>query len=54
MKEYKRFLLLHFLAETEETFTPSHWVKIAWENHIVETASYRRFCYEVFGKFIHS
>lgn len=53
-REYKRFLLLVSLADKDYTFIPSHYIKVAWENHIVQTSLYRSFCYTVFGKFIHS
>ncbi len=53
-QEYKRFMLIYFLAKENEVVIPSHWVKIAWEDHIVQTAVYRDFCYKVFGKFLHS
>ena len=52
--EYKRFMLMRSLEKEEDSFIPSYLVKLAWETHIVETANYRAFCYENFGKFIHS
>ena len=54
IQDYKRFLLLHYIAKDRETFIPSLWVKLAWDNHLVQTACYRRFCFDIFGTFIHS
>ncbi len=53
-REYKRFILLSYLAKEGKRFVPSHFVKIAWENHTAQTSFYRKFCYELFGKFIQS
>ena len=32
--EYKRFLLLYSLGVSEQTFIPSHYIKVAWDNHL--------------------
>ena len=53
-EEYKRYLLLYSLGAFEHTFIPPHYVKVAWDNHIAQTVLYRKFCYKIFNRFIHS
>ncbi len=52
--EYKRFMILKELTKGEAVLVPSHLVKLAWEYHMIETSTYRRFCFDNFKKFIHS
>ncbi len=53
-KEYQRFHLLKELTREDQPLVPSHLIKLAWEYHIIETAAYRRFCFDCFGHFVHS
>ena len=52
--EYKKFHLLKQVVRSDVKLVPSHYVKLAWEYHLIETAHYRRFCFDCFGHFVHS
>lgn len=52
--EYKKFHLLKQVVRADVKLIPSHFVKLAWEYHLIETAHYRRFCFDNFGHFVHS
>lgn len=53
--EYKRFhILLALTRQRRARLIPPHLVKLAWEYHLIETAHYRRFCFEMFQEFVHS
>ena len=51
-REYKRFLLLHSLANESTNFVPSKLVKLMWDYHAIETKEYALFCDRIFGKLI--
>ena len=48
LSEYKRFLLLAVTAD--HVVTPSEQVDQAWQQHLLYTARYRRFCRNVLGR----
>ena len=52
--EYKKFQLLKQVVRGDVKLIPSHFIKLAWEYHLIETANYRRFCFDCFGHFVHS
>jgi len=50
-REYRRFLTLKKIYP-KQTFVPNQLIDDIWHQHILDTASYRKDCTEVFGKFI--
>ncbi|HEX4511820.1 MAG TPA: TIGR04222 domain-containing membrane protein [Burkholderiaceae bacterium] len=58
-REYRRFLLLTQVQSggapprPVEPVAPSAAVDAAWHLHITQTSDYERFCFEVFGRFLH-
>ena len=51
LQEYAKFLTLMRL--TADGLSPGGGVDEVWHFHILHTAQYRRFCAQVFGKFLH-
>lgn len=42
------------LVDSGHRVLPSHLIKLAWDYHLYETAHYRKFCFDNFGRFIHT
>jgi hypothetical protein len=49
--EYRRFLKLK-ISYPHKRFSPTRNMDKVWHQHILDTASYRRDCMNLFGKFI--